>query len=70
MSGGFDVPSFLEYTVNIFRWQACGETESRHQSKATLQLHSTAVPFRAVKQADRIVNGTPKFAKEVLSISL
>lgn len=64
----FDVPSFLEYYGKYLSLAGMERLTGINQKQLSNYLNRRAVPRR--KQADRIVSGMHKFAKELLSISL
>ena len=64
----FDVPSFLEYYGSIMSLAGMEHLTGINQKQLSNYLNHRAVPRR--KQADRIINGMHKFARELLSITL
>ena len=64
----FDVPSFLEYYSNFISLAGMERMTGVNQKQLSNYLNHRSVPRR--KQADRIVNGIHRFARELLSISL
>ena len=64
----FDVPSFLEYYGGFLSLAGLERMTGIHQKQLSNYLHRRAVPRQ--KQADRIINGLRKFAREILSITL
>lgn len=64
----FDVPSFLEYYGSIMSLSGMEKLTGINQKQLSNYLHHRAVPRQ--KQADRIINGLHKFAREILSITL
>ena len=64
----FDVPSFLEYYGNYLSLAGLERMTGIHQKQLSNYLHHRAVPRQ--KQADRIITGLHKFAREILSITL
>ena len=64
----FDVPSFLEYYGSIMSLAGMEKLTGINQKQLSNYLHRRAVPRR--KQADRIINGLHRFAREILSITL
>lgn len=64
----FDVPSFLEYYGGYLSLAGLERMTGIHQKQLSNYLHHRAVPRR--KQADRIINGLHRFAREILSITL
>ena len=64
----FDVPSFLEYYGGFLSLAGLERMTGIHQKQLSNYLHRRAVPRQ--KQADRIINGLHKFAREILSITL
>ncbi len=64
----FDVPSFLEYYGKYLSLAGMERLTGINQKQLSNYLNRRAIPRR--KQADRIVSGMHKFAKELLSISL
>ena len=64
----FDVPSFLEYYSNFMSLAGMERMTGVNQKQLSNYLNHRAVPRR--KQADRIVTGIHRFARELLSITL
>lgn len=64
----FDVPSFLEYFGGIMSLSGMEKMTGINQKQLSNYLNHRAVPRR--KQADRIITGMHKFARELLSITL
>lgn len=64
----FDVPSFLEYYGTIMSLSGMEKLTGVNQKQLSNYLHHRAVPRQ--KQADRIITGLHKFAREILSITL
>ena len=64
----FDVPSFLEYYSNFMSLAGMERVTGVNQKQLSNYLNHRAVPRR--KQADRIVTGIHRFARELLSITL
>ena len=64
----FDVPSFLEYYSSFMSLAGMEKLTGINQKQLSNYLNRRAVPRR--KQADRIVMGIHKFARELLSITL
>ena len=64
----FDVPSFLEYYSGFMSLAGMEKLTGVNQKQLSNYLNRRAVPRR--KQADRIVTGIHKFARELLSITL
>lgn len=64
----FDVPSFLEYYGTILSLSGMEKLTGVNQKQLSNYLHHRAVPRQ--KQADRIITGLHKFAREILSITL
>lgn len=64
----FDVPSFLEYYSGYLSLAGMEKMTGIHQKQLSNYLNHRAVPRR--KQADRIINGLHKFARELLSVTL
>lgn len=64
----FDVPSFLEYYGGFLSLAGLERMTGINQKQLSNYLHHRAVPRQ--KQADRIINGLHKFAREILSITL
>lgn len=64
----FDVPSFLEYYSGFLSLAGLERMTGINQKQLSNYLHHRAVPRQ--KQADRIINGLHKFAREILSITL
>lgn len=64
----FDVPSFLEYYGGIMSLAGMEKMTGINQKQLSNYLNHRAVPRR--KQADRIITGMHKFARELLSITL
>ena len=64
----FDVPSFLEYYGGIMSLAGMERLTGINQKQLSNYLNHRAVPRK--KQADRIITGMHKFARELLSITL
>ena len=64
----FDVPSFLEYYGEYLSLAGLERMTGIHQKQLSNYLHRRSVPRQ--KQADRIINGLHRFAREILSITL
>ena len=64
----FDVPSFLEYYGGIMSLAGMEKMTGINQKQLSNYLNHRAVPRQ--KQADRIITGMHKFARELLSITL
>ncbi len=64
----FDVPSFLEYYSKFISLSGMERMTGVNQKQLSNYLHHHAIPRQ--KQADRIVSGLHRFARELLSISL
>ena len=64
----FDVPSFLEYYSSFMSLSGMEKMTGIHQKQLSNYLNHRSVPRR--KQADRIINGIHRFARELLSITL
>ena len=64
----FDVPSFLEYYSNFISLAGIEKMTGVHQKQLSNYLNHRAVPRQ--KQADRIISGIHRFARELLSITL
>lgn len=64
----FDVPSFLEYYGGIMSLAGMEKMTGINQKQLSNYLNRRAVPRQ--KQADRIITGMHKFARELLSITL
>ena len=64
----FDVPSFLEYYGTILSLSGMEKLTGVNQKQLSNYLHHRAVPRQ--KQADRIITGLHRFAREILSITL
>lgn len=64
----FDVPSFLEYYGSIMSLAGMEKLTGINQKQLSNYLNHRAVPRQ--KQADRIITGMHKFARELLSITL
>ncbi len=64
----FDVPSFLEYYGGFLSLAGLERMTGINQKQLSNYLHHRAVPRR--KQADRIITGLHKFAREILSLTL
>ena len=64
----FDVPSFLEYYSSFMSLSGMEKMTGIHQKQLSNYLNHRAVPRR--KQADRIITGIHRFARELLSITL
>lgn len=64
----FDVQSFLEYYSNFMSLAGMEKMTGIHQKQLSNYLNHRAVPRR--KQADRIISGIHRFARELLSITL
>lgn len=64
----FDVPSFLEYYSNFMSLAGIEKMTGVHQKQLSNYLNHRAVPRQ--KQADRIISGIHRFARELLSITL
>lgn len=64
----FDVPSFLEYYGSIMSLAGMERLTGINQKQLSNYLNHRAVPRQ--KQADRIITGMHKFARELLSITL
>lgn len=64
----FDVPSFLEYYGGFLSLAGLERMTGINQKQLSNYLHHRAVPRQ--KQADRIMTGLHKFAREILSITL
>lgn len=64
----FDVPSFLEYYGGIISLSGMEKLTGINQRQLSNYLNHRSVPRR--KQADRIITGMHKFAREILSITL
>lgn len=63
-----DVPSFLEYYGSIMSLAGMEQLTGINQKQLSNYLNHRAVPRQ--KQADRIITGMHKFARELLSITL
>lgn len=63
-----DVPSFLEYYSGYMSLAGMERATGINQKQLSNYLNHRAVPRR--KQADRIIGGIHRFAKELLSITL
>lgn len=64
----FDVPSFLEYYGGFLSLAGLERMTGINQKQLSNYLHHRAVPRQ--KQADRIISGLHRFAREILSITL
>ena len=64
----FDVPSFLEYYGDYLSLSGMERMTGINQKQLYKYLHRRAVPRQ--KQADRIMRGLHRFAREILSITL
>ena len=64
----FDVASFLEYYGGYLSLAGLERMTGIHQKQLSNYLHRRSVPRQ--KQADRIINGLHRFAREILSITL
>ena len=64
----FDVPSFLEYYSSFISLAGMEKMTGIHQKQLSNYLNHRSVPRK--KQADRIITGIHKFARELLSITL
>ena len=64
----FDVPSFLEYFGSIMSLSGMERLTGINQKQLSNYLNHRAVPRK--KQADRIITGMHRFAREILSITL
>ena len=64
----FDVPSFLEYYGGFLSLAGLERMTGINQKQLSNYLHHRAVPRK--KQADRIITGLHKFAREILSVTL
>lgn len=64
----FDIPSFLAYYSGYMSLAGMEKATGINQKQLSNYLNHRATPRR--KQADRIINGIHKFAKELLSITL
>jgi hypothetical protein len=64
----FDVPSFLEYYGDYLSLSGMERMTGINQKQLSNYLHRRAVPRQ--KQADRIMRGLHRFAREILSITL
>ena len=64
----FDVPSFLEYYGGIMSLAGMERLTGINQKQLSNYLNHRAVPRK--KQADRIITGMHRFARELLSITL
>lgn len=64
----FDVPSFLEYYSSFISLAGMEKMTGINQKQLSNYLHHRAKPRQ--KQADRIISGIHKFARELLSITL
>lgn len=64
----FDVPSFLEYYSEYLSLAGMEKMTGINQKQLSNYLHHRAVP--RPKQADRIISGLHRFARELLSITL
>lgn len=64
----FDVPSFLEYYSNFISLAGMEKMTGVHQKQLSNYLNHRSVPRQ--KQADRIISGIHRFARELLSITL
>ena len=64
----FDIPSFLEYYSNFMSLAGMEKMTGIHQKQLSNYLNHRSVPRQ--KQADRIITGIHKFARELLSITL
>lgn len=64
----FDVASFLEYYGGIMSLAGMEKMTGINQKQLSNYLNHRAVPRQ--KQADRIITGMHKFARELLSITL
>ena len=63
----FDVPSFLEYYGDYLSLSGMERMTGINQKQLSNYLHRRAVPRQ--KQADRIMRGLHRFAREILSIT-
>lgn len=63
----FDIPSFLAYYSGYMSLAGMEKATGINQKQLSNYLNHRAAPRR--KQADRIINGIHKFAKELLSIT-
>lgn len=63
-----DVPSFLEYYGSIMSLAGMEKMTGINQKQLSNYLNHRAVPRQ--KQADRIITGMHRFARELLSITL
>lgn len=64
----FDVPSFLEYYSNFISLAGMERMTGINQKQLSNYLNHRSVP--RAKQADRILSGIHRFARELLSITL
>lgn len=64
----FDVPSFLEYYSSFMSLSGMEKMTGIHQKQLSNYLNHRSVPRQ--KQADRIISGIHRFARELLSITL
>ena len=64
----FDVPSFLEYYGDYLSLSGMERMTGINQKQLSNYLHRRAVPRQ--KQADRIMRGLHRFAREILSMTL
>lgn len=64
----FDVPSFLEYYSEYLSLAGMEKMTGINQKQLSNYLNRRSVP--RAKQADRIISGLHKFARELLSITL
>lgn len=64
----FDVPSFLEYYSGFMSLAGMEKMTGIHQKQLSNYLNHRAMPRK--KQADRIITGIHRFARELLSITL
>lgn len=64
----FDVPSFLEYYGSFISLAGMEKMTGINQKQLSNYLNHRAVPRK--KQADRIITGIHRFARELLSITL
>ena len=62
------MPSFLEYYGSIMSLSGMERLTGINQKQLSNYLNHRAVPRQ--KQADRIITGMHKFARELLSITL
>jgi predicted RNase H-like HicB family nuclease len=64
----YDIPSFLEYYSCFMSMSGMEKVTGIHKKQLSNYLNHKSVPRQ--KQADRIISGIHRFARELLSVTL